>query len=159
MQLSYDHLSINEKITHTHTQRERERERERENITLSCVHASIRCTDVMLYVMYCAGAPSAQTLNTYPYLVPLFIAIIAISSMFCFGSYQAASWIASIALAMIFIIAPLIFIYQAIAFPALLVVHDACYGGENVGYQYINGRKGNPHPRYSQTRILILLPG
>ena len=80
---------------------------------------------------------TAPHLNGLLFLIPAFIGALGLAAMLAWKRYDVASGLATATVVLLLLFLPLMFVFAALLFPALMVQADVCYGGLNLGYNVL----------------------
>ena len=84
---------------------------------------------------------SPKTVTGPLLLLPFFLGLMGLASMCAWWSYRWSSALASVTACAVFCVVPPLFVLAGFAFPVAVLQGDLCYGGANVGYQYVQAKQ------------------
>ena len=82
-----------------------------------------------------------QTVTGPLLLLPFLLGALGLASLLAWRSYPCSKALASLTACLTFCAVPLLFILAGFAFPLAMLHGDVCYGGANVGYQYVQAKQ------------------
>ena len=116
---------------------------ERVCMTDTCLHNSIDWyyTQPLSTTTYHNVHVAPQTVTGPLLLLPFLLGVLGLASMSVWWSYRCSKALASLTACLVFCTVPLLFILAGFIFPLAMLQGDVCYGGANVGYQYVQAKQ------------------
>ena len=84
---------------------------------------------------------SPQTVTGPLFIFPALLGVMGLLCLLGWWSYRCSKAMASITACVVFCAVPLLFFLAAFVFPIAMLQGDLCYGGANVGYQYVQAKQ------------------